>query len=114
MEQLTALDQAKAANIPMVSWHAGLVIGPDKKIGVFANVSTHPLEVSAVAKWAFVDANGKPGVVVFTDSTYAIAIAKTDGIKAMIQELGGTVLEYVGTLIADASNRMPTLTTALL
>lgn len=115
VEQQAALDQAKAAKIPLVSWHAGPVIGPDAKSGVFANVSTDPMQVSAAAaKWAFADAGGKPGVVIFTDSTYAIAIAKADKIKATIAELGGTVLEYVDTPIADTSTRMPTLTTALL
>lgn len=115
VEQLASLDQAKAAGIPMVSWHAGPVIGPDEASGVFANVSTDPMEVSAAAaKWAFVDAGGAPGVVIFTDSTYAIAIAKADKIKATIEELGGTVLEYVDTPMADTSNRMGPLTTSLL
>ena len=115
VEQQAALEQAKAAGIPMVAWHAGPVIGPDPASGLFANVSTDAMEVSAAAaKWAFADAGGKPGVVIFTDSTYAIAIAKADKIKETIEALGGTVLEYVDTPIADTSNRMPTLTTALL
>lgn len=115
VEQQAALEQVKAAGIPMVSWHAGPVIGPDPATGLFANVSTDAMQVSeAAAQWAFADAGGKPGVVIFTDSTYAIAIAKADQIKATIEALGGTVLEYVDTPIGDTSNRMPTLTTALL
>ncbi|MEO6300606.1 MAG: substrate-binding domain-containing protein [Paracoccaceae bacterium] len=115
VEQQAALEQVKAAKIPLVSWHAGPKIGPDDASGVFANVSTDPMEVSAAAaKWAFADAGGKPGVVIFTDSTYAIAIAKADKIKATIEELGGTVLEYVDTPIAETSTRMPSLTTSLL
>lgn len=115
VEQQAALEQVKAAGIPIVSWHAGPVIGPDPASGIFANVSTDAMEVSAAAaKWAFADAGGKPGVVIFTDSTYAIAIAKADKIKETIEALGGTVLEYVDTPIADTSTRMPSLTTALL
>lgn len=115
VEQQAALKQACDAGIPMVSWHAGPVIGPDPANCLFANVSTDAMEVSAAAaKWAFADAGGKPGVVIFTDSTYAIAIAKADKIKATIEALGGKVLEYVDTPIADTSNRMPTLTTSLL
>lgn len=115
VEQQAALEQVKAAGIPLVSWHAGPVIGPDPATGLFANVSTDAMTVSeAAAQWAFADAAGKPGVVIFTDSTYAIAIAKADKIKQTIEALGGTVLEYVDTPIADTSNRMPTLTTALL
>ena len=115
VEQQAALEQVKAAGIPIVSWHAGPVIGPDPESGIFTNVSTDAMEVSAAAaKWAFADAGGKPGVVIFTDSTYAIAIAKADKIKETIEALGGTVLEYVDTPIADTSTRMPSLTTALL
>ncbi|KAB7610162.1 substrate-binding domain-containing protein [Amylibacter sp. SFDW26] len=115
VEQQAALAEAKATGIPIVSWHAGPVIGPDPEVGLFTNVSTDAMEVSAAAaQWAFADAGGKPGVVIFTDSTYAIAIAKADRIKEEIEKLGGTVLEYVDTPIADTSNRMPTLTTALL
>ncbi len=115
VEQQAALDQAVAAGIPMVSWHSGPVIGANPGNGIFVNVSTDAMEVSAVAaKWAFADAGGKPGVVIFTDSTYTIAIAKADKIKETIEALGGTVLEYVDTPIAETSTRMPTLTTALL
>lgn len=115
VEQQAALEQAQEAGIPMVSWHAGAVIGCDPGNGIFINVSTDAMEVSAAAaQWAFADAGGEPGVVIFTDSTYQIAIAKADRIKEEIEALGGTVLEYVDTPIADTSNRMPTLTTALL
>ncbi|MEM8870486.1 MAG: substrate-binding domain-containing protein [Pseudomonadota bacterium] len=115
VEQQAAMASARDANIPMVGWHASPVIGPDPDSGLFANVSTDAMEVSAAAaQWAFADAGGKPGVVIFTDSTYSIAIAKADRIKETIEALGGTVLEYVDTPIADTSNRMPTLTTALL
>lgn len=115
VEQQVGIDAARAAGIPLVSWHSSPVIGPNPDIGVFVNVSTDAMEVSAAsAQWAFADAGGKPGVIIFTDSTYAIAIAKADRIKETIEALGGTVLEYVDTPIADTSNRMPTLTTALL
>ena len=115
VEQQAALKQACDAGIPLVSWHAGPVIGPDPQNCLFANVSTDAMKVSeAAAEWAFADADGKPGVVIFTDSTYAIAIAKADRIRETIEKLGGTVLEYVDTPIADTSSRMPTLTTALL
>ncbi|WP_298921980.1 substrate-binding domain-containing protein [uncultured Roseobacter sp.] len=115
VEQQAALEQAQNANVPMVAWHSGPVIGCNPGNGIFANVSTDAMQVSeAAAQWAFADAGGEPGVVIFTDSTYQIAIAKADRIKETIEKLGGTVLEYVDTPIADTSSRMPTLTTALL
>ena len=54
VEQQAALDQAKASGIPLVSWFAGPVIGPDAANGIFGGISTDAMEVSAAAaKWAF-------------------------------------------------------------
>lgn len=115
VEQQAALDQVVAAEIPLVSWHSGPKIGCDAPGGIFANVSTDAMTVSEeAAKWAVGDAGGKPGVVIFTDSTYQIAIDKADRIKETIEEMGGEVLEYVDTPIAETSNRMGPLTTSLL
>ena len=115
VEQGPAMQQAKDAGIPMVAWHAAPKAGPEPDIGIFTNVTTDPMKVSqAAADWAYVDADGKPGVIIFTDSTYAIAIAKADAMKKQIEDLGGTVLEYVDTPIAETSQRMPQLTTSLL
>lgn len=115
VEQKPGIDAAVAAGIPMVSWHAASDIGPIEGSNIFANVTTDPMEVSkSAAMWAFADAGGKPGVVIFTDSTYQIAIDKADRMKEVIEELGGTVLEYVDTPIAETSQRMPQLTTSLL
>ena len=114
-EQEQGMKAASEAGIPLVSWHAGAAIGPMEEVGIFANVTTDPMLVSeAAANWAFVDADGQPGVVIFTDSTYQIAIDKADKMKDVIEKLGGTVLEYVDTPIAETSQRMPQLTTSLL
>lgn len=114
-EQQAALEGVAGANIPMVSWHSGPKIGCDAPGGIFANVSTDAMQVSEVAaNWALQDGQGKPGVVIFTDSTYQIAIDKADKIKATIEAGGGKVLEYVDTPIAETSTRMGPLTTNLL
>lgn len=115
IEQQAALEGVVAAKIPMVSWHSGPKIGCDAPGGIFANVSTDAMAVSeTAAEWAIGDAGGKPNVVIFTDSTYQIAIDKADRIKETIEKMGGTVLEYVDTPIADTSARMGPLTTSLL
>jgi ribose transport system substrate-binding protein len=115
VEQQAALEGVANANIPMVSWHSGPHIGCDAPGGIFANVSTDAMAVSEVAaKWAMEDGGDKVGAVIFTDSTYQIAIDKADRIKETIEAMGGTVLEYVDTPIADTSARMGPLTTSLL
>lgn len=115
LEQQAALEGAAGAGIAMVAWHSGPKIGCDPGNGIFANVSTDAMQVSEVAaKWALEDGGDKTGVVIFTDSTYEIAIAKADRIKETIEAGGGKVLEYVDTPIADTSSRMGPITTSLL
>ena len=115
IEQKPGMEAAEKSGIPMVSWHAAKEIGPVPGTAVFANVTTDAFEVSkAAALWALKDAGGKPGVVIFTDSTYAIAIAKARKMEQVIKDLGGTVVEWVDTPIAETSTRMPQLTTSLL
>jgi ribose transport system substrate-binding protein len=112
VEQQAALEGVVGRGIPMVAWHSGPKIGCDAPGGIFANVSTDAMTVSEVAaKWAMEDGGDNMGVVIFTDSTYQIAIDKADRIKETIEKMGGTVLEYVDTPIADTSSRMGPLTT---
>jgi ribose transport system substrate-binding protein len=115
VEQQAALEGVTAASIPMAAWHSGPVIGCDAPGGIFANVSTDAMTVSEVAaQWALEDGGDKVGAIIFTDSTYQIAIDKADRLKEVIEAGGGTVLEYVDTPIADTSSRMGPLTTSLL
>ena len=115
VEQQAALEGITGANIPIVAWHSGSKIGCEAEGGIFANVSTDAMQVSEVAaKWAMEDGGDNVGVVIFTDSTYQIAIDKADRLKETIEKMGGTVLEYVDTPIADTSTRMGPLTTSLL
>jgi len=115
VEQQAALEGVVGAEIPMVAWHSGPKIGCDAPGGIFANVSTDAMTVSEVAaKWAIEDGGKDVGVVIFTDSTYQIAIDKADRLKETVEAAGGKVLEYVDTPIADTSTRMGPLTTSLL
>ena len=115
VEQQAAIEGVAAAKTPMVSWHSGPKIGCDAPGGIFANVSTDAMTVSeTAAKWAMADGGANVGAIIFTDSTYQIAIDKADRIKKTIEDMGGTVLEYVDTPIADTSTRMGPLTTSLL
>ena len=115
VEQQAALEEVVASGIPIVAWHSGPKIGCDAPGGIFANVSTDAMTVSEVAaNWALEDGGDDIGAIIFTDSTYQIAIDKADRIKETIEAGGGKVLEYVDTPIADTSSRMGPLTTSLL
>ncbi len=116
-EQAPLIEQAVAAGIKVVGWHSGAAPGPiDGVPGVITNITTDPLEVAkASGLFAVVDSGGKAGVIVFTDSIYAIAIAKSDATAAAVKGCSGCkVLETVDTPIGDLQNRMGQLTTSLL
>lgn len=116
-EQAPLIEQAVAQGIKVVGWHSGGAPGPiDGVPGVITNITTDPLEVAkASGLYAVVDSGGTAGVIIFTDSIYAIAIAKSDATAKAIQECTGCkVLETVDTPIGDLQNRMGQLTTSLL
>ncbi|MBV8565163.1 MAG: substrate-binding domain-containing protein [Methylobacteriaceae bacterium] len=116
-EQAPVIEQAAAQGIKIVGWHAGPGPGKiDAVPSVFTNVTTDPNEVAkASGLYAVVDSGGTAGVILFTDSIYAIATAKTNAEKAAVEGCKGCkVLSIEDTPIGDLSNRMGQLTTSLL
>jgi ribose transport system substrate-binding protein len=115
-EQASAIEPAVKAGIKVVGWHSGPKPGPMPEYGVFTNITTDPLEVAkAAASFAVADSDGKAGAIIFTDSAYKIAIAKSDAMAAVIKQCATcTLLSVQDTPLADASNRMPQLTISLL
>lgn len=115
-EQKAAFEGAAKSGVPLVGWHSGEKAGPNPVAGLFANVTTVADDVADVAaSWAVVDSGGKAGVVIFTDSQYAIALYKARAMEAVIKKCGGcTVLSFEDSPIAESSTRMPQLTTSLL
>ncbi len=116
VQQKTDLEQAQKQGIVLVGWHAGPKPGPMTDAPIFANVTSDSMEVAKVAAmYAIAQSDGKAGVVVFADSTYAIAIAKGRAMEAVIKQCSGcSVLEFEDTPLADTANRVPQLTTTLL
>ncbi len=115
-EQASAIEDAAKQGIVVVGWHATAKSGPSDKYALFTNITTDPLEVArAAASLPCAETGGKVGAVIFTDSTYEIAVAKSNAMAAVIKACGASkVLEIVDTPLAEASTRMPQLTTALL
>jgi ribose transport system substrate-binding protein len=116
VEQAAGLEAAAKEGIKIVGWHSGPKPGPVEGAPVFANVTTDSMEVAKVAAMkAIADSEGKAGVVIFADSTYAIAIAKGRAMEAVIKQCAGcAVLSFQDTPLADVSTRIPQLTTTLL
>lgn len=116
VEQSAGLEKAAAAGIVIVGWHAGPEAGPMENAPVFANVTSDSSEVARVAAMkAIADADGKAGVVIFADSTYAIAIAKGRMMEDVIKKCAECkVLSFKDTPLSEVSTRIPQLTTTLL
>jgi len=117
VEQAPEIEEAVKAGIKVVGWHSGPAPGKiEANPNVFTNITTDPNEVAkASGLYAVVDSNGAAGVILFTDSIYAIATAKTNAEKAAIEGCSGCkVLSIEDTPIGDLANRMPQLTTSLL
>ena len=115
-EQATVIQAAAKQGIVLIGWHSYGKSGPHDTLPIFTNITTDPLEVaSAAASFPCAETGGKVGAVIFTDSTYEIAIKKSNAMAEVIKACGDSkVLEIVDTPLADASNRMPQLTTSLL
>lgn len=115
-EMSEGVRQANEAGIIVVGWHATASTGPDEELGVYTNITTDPLEVSrAAASFVVADSEGQAKVVIFTDSAYEIAIAKSNAMADVIAACEGCeILSVEDTPLAEASTRMPPLTNALL
>ena len=110
------VERAEKAGIKVVGWHAGPTAGAMTHPDVFWNVSTDPAEVAkAAALYAVATSDGHAGVVIFTDSEYALAIAKSNAMASWIKKCAGCkILATEDTPLGQTQSRMPQLTTALL
>jgi ribose transport system substrate-binding protein len=115
-EQSAALEAATQQGIKVVGWHSAPNPGPVPSKNLFSNITTSADDVAEIAALAAVaGSNGKAGVVIFTDSAYAVAIAKSDAMANVIKQCSGcTLISVEDTPLSDTSTRMPQLTTSLL
>jgi len=113
--QKTAISAAVAQGIKVIGWHSAGTPGPQPDLNLITNIESDPVQTGNVSgAYTVVMANGKAGVVVFTDSAYAIAIVKHDAMMAAVNAVeGSTVLELVDTPINEVQTRMPGITTGL-
>lgn len=103
-------------SIPVVGWHVGAHAGPIADSPVAMNVSTDPLEVARItAMAAITGARERPGVVIFTDSNFQIAMAKANAMAEIIKACAEcTLLEMRDVAISRSAEQMPAVTRELL
>jgi len=113
-EQASTIKAANSARIPVFGWHSTATPGPG--LGLATNISTDPLQVAKLAAaYAVADSDGHAGAAIFTDSQYAVAIAKSDAMRAYLSACAGcTVLATEDSPVSTTSQRMPGLIANLL
>ena len=110
------LEQFADRKVPMVGWHVGPNAGPMTGGPVSMNVSTNPLDVARITAMAAVVASGgRAEVVVFTDSNFEIAMAKSNAMANVIRACKDCrLLEIKDVAISKSSELMPLTTRDLL
>ena len=114
--QHAALRQARAQGIPVVGWHSAVRPGPDPNAGLFTNVTTNPAEVALLAaSYVIAKSDGTAGVVIFTDSEYAIETYKADVMASTLQKCRRcSMLQVIDAPIANAQINVPAVINSLL
>lgn len=102
---------------PVVGWHSGFIPGPSPEQLVDYNVTTRPQQVAqkAVSLLKQNMSNQKAGVIIFTDSRYAIALEKSRILEKGVLDCPNCELLGVYDVPLDHTDTIiPTLSTDLL
>lgn len=84
-DHLDLLEELNASGTTIVGWHAAASPGPIPGTPVVENVTTDPIDVAQVAAAYAIEAtNRQAGAVIFTDSRFGIAVAKSDEMARVI------------------------------
>ena len=104
-DEQPVLHQAGTQGIPVVGWHAAAQPGPDRALALYSNVGSDPAAVARLAAdYAIADSGGKAGVVVFTDSEYAVDRQISRLISAQIESCAAcAVLQLFDQPVATAA-----------
>jgi len=115
-EQAVLIKEAVANGITVLGWHTVAEPGPVPEHGIFFNIGTDPLDVSkAAVMYVIAASDGKAGVVIFTDSTFEVAIAKSNAMADLVRQCSTcTLLRVEDTPLSDTAARIPQLTATFL
>lgn len=97
------------AGTSIVGWHAGTYPGTTKGSPIFFNVTTDPIEVAQVAaQHAISQTSPNSGFVIFTDSRFEIALAKSNEMENVVQSCDHChLLEVVDINLDKTATLMP-------
>ncbi|KUO18799.1 substrate-binding domain-containing protein [Streptomyces dysideae] len=101
------VQEADAAGIPLIGWHAVGAPGPSEDPKLFSNITTKVEDVAKIsADWIIARSNGSAGVVLFTDASIPFAKRKSELIKKELATCSGVeLLSYENIPIPEAGSR---------
>lgn len=101
------VQEAAAAGIPLIGWHAVGTPGPSEDPKLFSNITTKVEDVARTsADWIIARSGGRAGVVLFTDASIPFAKRKSDLIKQELATCSGVkLLSYENIPIPEAGSR---------
>jgi ribose transport system substrate-binding protein len=104
---------AQRSKIVLAGWHAAA--GPGSTKELFVNISTLPEDVAKIAAdYMIATGKGHIGVVIFNDSRFAVANAKTNRMKEIVEQCQRCkVLDVENIPISSASLEIPSAVTRL-
>ena len=116
VQSAAEIKQAVNQGIKVAAWHGAPKPGPMPEYDIISNIGSDSARVAEVAAdYAIAQSDGHAGVIIFTDSAYAIALSKAKMMRdAMKASPGSSVLSFEDTPLAETSTRMSQLTTSLL
>ncbi|TDO96866.1 substrate-binding domain-containing protein [Marinomonas balearica] len=87
------LKVAKKLGISLVGWHASDSVEGNEEFGLFANITTDPMEVAEIsALMAIAESSGDMKVALFTDNRYSIATLKANVMRKTVERCTTCVL----------------------
>lgn len=100
-------DLARQSKIVLAGWHAAAEPGPTRDL--FINIATDSAEVAKMAaEYVIRSSTGNIGVIIFNDSRFAVANAKTKYMKEVIDKcIRCVVLSVENLLISNATHEIP-------
>lgn len=108
-DHTAVLEKLAAGGTTILGWHAAAKPGPIAGTPVISNITTDPMAVAQVAAAYAIEATDhQAGVVIFTDTRFGIAVAKSDEMAKVLESCGTCeVLETVDMPLDQTSARMP-------
>lgn len=113
---LRYLERFISEEIPIVGWHVAPSPGPVLGTPIAVNITTDAVAVAKVAAhYVIADSGGTASVILFTDSSFTIALKKSDVMTEIIENCAGCrVLEVLDLSLDSVNLQMPETIVALI